>query len=185
MTKQEQSEKIYEFIMLILHWVLYGILIGCIIFNGLQSSIEIAWFICVSILVIARTLTAIITLLIKEYEKMNIDELLVDFDEMGFAPTTLCENPDEYACKWKRQLSAEIDRLKTQLAQANAGIVNCSGCKLVEINAVREFAERLKDKVKNFCGTEEENHYYDVSKEGACEEIDELLKEYGNEKRNN
>ena len=69
MTKQEQSEKIYEFIMLILHWVLYGILIGCIIFNGLQDSIEIAWFICVSILVIARTLTATITLLIKEYEK--------------------------------------------------------------------------------------------------------------------
>lgn len=59
-------EKIYEFLMLILHWVLYGILIGWIIFNGLQTSIEIAWFICVSILVIARTLTAAITLLTKE-----------------------------------------------------------------------------------------------------------------------
>ena len=59
-------EKIYEFIMLILHWLLYGISIGCIIFNGLQTSIEIAWFICVSILVLARTLTAIITLLTKE-----------------------------------------------------------------------------------------------------------------------
>ena len=76
------------------------------------------------------------------------------------------------------ELESENERLKTQLAQANAGIVNCSGCKLVELNAVREFAERLKDKVKNFCGTEEENHYYDVSKEGACEEIDETLKEY-------
>ena len=79
------------------------------------------------------------------------------------------------------ELESENERLKTQLAQANAGIVNCSGCKLVEINAVREFAERLKDKVKNFCGTEEENHYYDVSKEGACEEIDETLKEYEND----
>lgn len=76
------------------------------------------------------------------------------------------------------ELESENERLKIQLAQANAGIVNCSGCKFVEINAVREFAERLKDKVKNFCGTEEENHYYDVSKEGACEEIDETLKEY-------
>ena len=76
------------------------------------------------------------------------------------------------------ELESDNERLKTQLAQANAGIVNCSGCKFVEINAVREFAERLKDKVKNFCGTEEENHYYDVSKEGACEEIDETLKEY-------
>lgn len=61
-------EKIYEFIMLILHWLLYGITIGCIIFNGLQNSIEIAGFICVSILVIARTLTAIITLLTKEQD---------------------------------------------------------------------------------------------------------------------
>ena len=42
---------------------------------------------------------------------MTIDELLVDFDEMGFAPTTLCENPDEYACEWKRQLLTEIEQL--------------------------------------------------------------------------
>ena len=76
------------------------------------------------------------------------------------------------------ELESENERLKTQLAQANAGIVNCSGCKLVELNAVREFAEKLKEKVLNYCGTEEENHYYDVSKEGACEEIDETLKEY-------
>ena len=61
-------EKIYEFVMLILHWLLYGIIIGYIIFNGLQSSIEIAWFICVSILVLARTLTATITLLSKEQD---------------------------------------------------------------------------------------------------------------------
>lgn len=39
---------------------------------------------------------------------------------------------------------AEKERLKTQLQQANVGIVNCSGCKLVEINAVKEFAEKLK-----------------------------------------
>ena len=59
-------EKIYEFIMLILHWLLYGITIGCVIFNGLRNNIEIVWFICASILVIARTLTATITLLTKE-----------------------------------------------------------------------------------------------------------------------
>ena len=44
----------------------------------------------------------------------------------------------------------EIDRLKIQLEQANAGIVNCSGCKLVEINAVREFAEKLKARITKF-----------------------------------
>ena len=111
---------------------------------------------------------------------MTIDELLVDFDEMGFAPTTLCENPDEYACKWKRQLLTEIDRLKIQLEQANAGIVNCSGCKLVEINVVREFAEKLKQAI---C----DNTYPYFDKNGkpvniwntdGFDRIDELLKEY-------
>lgn len=100
---------------------------------------------------------------------MNIDELLIDFDEMGFAPTTLCENPDEYACEWKRQLLAEIDRLKILLEQANARIVNCSGCRLVEINTVKEFAEKVKAKsyVNNNCREVVE-----------IEKIDELLKEY-------
>lgn len=44
--------------------------------------------------------------------KMTIDELLIDFDEMGFVPTTLCENPDEYARDWKKQLLEEIELLK-------------------------------------------------------------------------
>lgn len=48
---------------------------------------------------------------------MAIDELLIDFDEMGFVPTTLCENPDEYARDWKRQLLVEIKRLKAENAR--------------------------------------------------------------------
>ena len=124
---------------------------------------------------------------------MRIEDLLIDFDEMGFAPTTLCENPDKYACEWKRQLLAEIDRLKIQLAQANAGIVNCSGCKLVELNAVKEFAERLKNKLFEFFQDNEELDgkisvgplYVDVigveAEDGTIISlglIDELLKEY-------
>ena len=45
---------------------------------------------------------------------MTIDELLIDFDEMGFVPTTICENPDEYARDWKKQLLVEIKRLKAE-----------------------------------------------------------------------
>ena len=48
---------------------------------------------------------------------MAIDELLIDFDEMGFVPTTLCENPDEYARDWKKQLLVEIKRLKAENKQ--------------------------------------------------------------------
>lgn len=71
------KNKIYEFVMLILHWLLYGISIGCVIFNGLQDGIEIAWFICASILVIARTLTATITLLTKEQENEKRNNRMV------------------------------------------------------------------------------------------------------------
>ena len=48
---------------------------------------------------------------------MTIDELLIDFDEMGFVPTTLCENPNEYARDWKKQLLVEIKRLKDENKQ--------------------------------------------------------------------
>ena len=65
----KMKDKIYEFIMLILYWVLYGVAIGCVILNGFQDSIQILWFVCISILVIARTFSAAITLLNKEQEK--------------------------------------------------------------------------------------------------------------------
>ena len=41
-----------------------------------------------------------------------IEDLLIEFDEMGFAPTTLCENPEKYAVEWKKRLVAEIDKFQ-------------------------------------------------------------------------
>ena len=117
----------------------------------------------------------------QENEIKRLRQEVRDTDKMARNSIEQYKNDYDKAFERLKAQQREIDRLKIQLAQANAGIVNCSGCKFVEINAVREFAERLKDKVKNFCGTEEENHYYDVSKEGACEEIDETLKEYEND----
>ena len=91
------------------------------------------------------------------------------------------------------ELESDNERLKTQLAQANAGIVNCSGCKLVELNAVNEFAEKLKNKLFEFFQDNEELDgkisvgplYVDVigveTKDGTIISlglIDELLKEY-------
>ena len=63
----------------------------------------------------------------------------------------------------------EIDRLKIQLEQANARIVNCHGSELDETNAVKEFAEKLKEKAytNNYC-----------QEVILKSEIDELLKEY-------
>ena len=91
------------------------------------------------------------------------------------------------------ELESENKRLKIQLAQANAGIVNCSGCKLVELNAVKDFAEKLKNKLFEFFQDNEELDgkisvgplYVDVigveAKDGTIISlglIDELLKEY-------
>lgn len=49
-----------------------------------------------------------------------IEDLLMDFDEMGFAPVpiTACGiNPEEYARKWKIELVSEIERLKDDYAK--------------------------------------------------------------------
>lgn len=93
----------------------------------------------------------------------------------------------------RAEFEREIEKLKTLLEQANAGIVNCSGCKLVELNAVKEFAERLKNKLFEFFQDNEELDgkisvgplYVDVigveAKDGTIISlglIDELLKEY-------
>lgn len=43
-------------------------------------------------------------------------DLLIEFDEMGFAPTTVCLNPEETAIKWKEQVLKEIEELKAENA---------------------------------------------------------------------
>ena len=73
------------------------------------------------------------------------------------------------------ELESENERLKTQLAQANAGIVNCSGCHLVELNAVKEFAEKLKRKAFD---KDMFNDWAGATYVVLVREIDKLLKEY-------
>ena len=124
--------------------------------------------------------------------------------DMGSKNGQTCENCNEFNAIDEvkeyadiltliNELESENERLKTQLAQANAGIVNCSGCKLVEINAVNEFAEKVKNKLFEFFQDNEELDgkisvgplYVDVigveAKDGTIISlglIDELLKEY-------
>lgn len=39
---------------------------------------------------------------------LKIQNLCIEFDEMGYEPTTLCENPEQTAKKWKTDLMYEI-----------------------------------------------------------------------------
>lgn len=41
-------------------------------------------------------------------------DLLIEFDEMGFAPTTLCEDPEEYAKKWRDRVLEAVKALEDE-----------------------------------------------------------------------
>lgn len=52
----------------------------------------------------------------------EMEDLMIEFDEMGFEPTTLCPNAEEYAKDWKKRLvelfhrcEAENERLTEEL----------------------------------------------------------------------
>ena len=46
-----------------------------------------------------------------------ITDLLVDFDEMGFFPTTLCPDPDAYAIEWRNKMADALNGYRTELAR--------------------------------------------------------------------
>ena len=48
---------------------------------------------------------------------MSIDiitDLLIDFDEMGFVPTTLVPDPEGYAIEWKKKLTDALHGYRKQ-----------------------------------------------------------------------
>ena len=96
----------------------------------------------------------------------EIDYLLTEFDEMGFAPTSLCDNPEGKAKLWKSALVYEIGLLLNEYAA-------------IKEKAVKEFAERLKMKAFD---KDMFNDWAGATYVVLVREIDELLKEYENGK---
>mgnify|MGYP001530830513 CR=1 FL=1 len=47
--------------------------------------------------------------------KDRLLDLMIEFDEMGFAPTTVCEDAEGLAVKWKEQVVNEIGRLEAKI----------------------------------------------------------------------
>ena len=45
----------------------------------------------------------------------TITDLLIEFDEMGFAPTTVCPNAEQYAVDWRERVRKEFARLIAEL----------------------------------------------------------------------
>ena len=132
----------------------------------------------------------------QENEIKRLRQEVRDTDKMARNSIEQYKNDYDKAFERLKAQQREIDRLKIQLEQANAGIVNCSGCKFVELNAVKDFAEKLKNKLFEFFQDNEELDgkisvgllYVDVigveAKDGTIISlglIDETLKEYEND----
>lgn len=43
-----------------------------------------------------------------------ITDLLIDFDEMGFAPTTACPDPEAYAKEWRQKITEALEKFCKQ-----------------------------------------------------------------------
>ena len=46
-----------------------------------------------------------------------IQDLLIEFDEMGFIPSTTCPDPEGYAKEWKRKITSAVFRLKKEIVR--------------------------------------------------------------------
>lgn len=49
--------------------------------------------------------------------EQTITDLLIEFDEMGFAPTTVCPDVEEYATDWRERVRKEFARLTIKNAE--------------------------------------------------------------------
>ena len=130
---------------------------------------------------------------------LKIQNLCIEFDEMGYEPTTLCENPEQTAKKWKsdlmyeiglfldesmgikaryNELKAENERLTKRLKQVLLSIDTVKEMNAMynideqRKQAVKEFAEWIKDNITDvpFCNQKAYNIF--------CDMVNEKLKEY-------
>ncbi len=89
----------------------------------------------------------------------HIIDLLVDFDEMGFAPTTMCPDPEAYAIEWRnkitnaiKELTEENERLSvcTKILTTNNADLEAELALIYDLleeskaDTVRKMQERLK-----------------------------------------
>jgi hypothetical protein len=55
---------------------------------------------------------------ISDIDYEHIVDLLVEFDEMGFCPTTTCPFQHNYAMEWKKKLLEAVDKLNFERKDA-------------------------------------------------------------------
>lgn len=91
-----------------------------------------------------------------------IDDLLTEFDEMDYAPTNLCDDPEGEAKLWKSALVYELGLLLDEHAAIRG-------------RAVKEFAEKCKERINaDYVNGMLNNHKGHLTEY----DIDELIKEF-------
>ena len=91
-----------------------------------------------------------------------ITDLLVDFDEMGFAPTTTVPNPEAYAIEWRNKITKAFEELTEENERVRAipeQLHKEMSERMVEERkierklTVRKMQERVKEKAytNNYC----------------------------------
>lgn len=112
--------------------------------------------------------------------EQTITDLLIEFDEMGFAPTTVCPNLEQYATEWRERVRKEFARLTAENAELRATL---SKMETVE----KELRERLEkavelppgDRVWYIAEDEEGAESYIISKPTSSLAVEELKYEIG------
>ena len=124
---------------------------------------------------------------------LKIQNLCIEFDEMGYEPTTLCENPEQTAKKWKSDLMYEIglfldeamgikaryNELKAEnerLKDENARLTGRLGQVLLAVDTVKEMnamcdiddqrkqaVKEFADEIKDYINNKVEDEYGDMS----------------------
>ena len=121
----------------------------------------------------------------------SLTDLLIEFDEMGFAPTTVCEDAEGLAVKWKEQLVNEIGRLEAKITtlwhkadetKTDAIMQKNRADMLKEKNT--NLQEGLKKAVEDVAERIKMAFYYEFDElipSTMADKIDEIVKEVLNE----
>ena len=122
-----------------------------------------------------------------EEKKLNDDvrtfvALFVEFDEMGFSPTTTCTNPEEYARDWKMAMLNKVHRLQDENKQWKKKVVQCLRDMKLEVGIRDKEIERLTERLDYFQKSSDyhEGNQKELETKNAelQKQVDELKKQF-------
>ena len=97
----------------------------------------------------------------------EIDNLFVDFDEMGFSPTTLCGDAEKYAIEWRNDMRKAITKHETDTLHEFVEWLKQK--QHVSVENYKKLFEQTKNYL--YCGKQEEAEYTLETLDGDLEKF--------------